>query len=119
MLFIMGWSALPDEQLQCLHGQNKGRGEGRAPCVWGVGAGLERPRRGALNQFLVQRVEVMGKEDEGEERQGGLLSWLAQEPETLGSPGKHGRSLAGGGWMGGCGGARGWATTSFSFSLTR
>lgn len=41
----------------------------------------------------------MGKEDEGEERQGGLLFRLAQDRETLGSPGKHGGQSVVGGWV--------------------
>ena len=41
----------------------------------------------------------MGKEDEREGRQGGLLSRLAQEQETLGSPGRRSCPSVVGGWV--------------------
>lgn len=95
----MGWSFLPDEQLWCLRGQKKGRKEGRPQCwLWSLRGLGEWPWEASascntLNQFLVQWMEVTGKADEGEGSQGGILSQLAQERETLGSPGQHGRSV--------------------------
>lgn len=80
--------------------QREGEGEGTL-CLGGGGQRDASPW--CVESVLgSEEVEVMGKEDEGDVR-GGLLSRLAQEPETLGSPGKHGQSLVSGGvdgWLG-------------------